>query len=79
MERVRLKRYNEIDFNKLTGTGHLSFDVAKNRLGNRIYLVTNMYACGWIKLLLSDKNGNKINNIWGSQEGFPKCYFKSVK
>lgn len=79
-EKVRLRKTNEIDFNKANGSYHIGFEIAKQELGRKTYIIYKEYDFyGTIKVKLKDMNGNIVDNSTTRSVDYPESYFKKVK
>ena len=79
MKKIRLKRADEIDFNKSNGSYHIGFDVAKNKLGRKTYQIYEQYNYySSTRVHIKNMDGDTIRTITGEIEDFPLSYFKEV-
>lgn len=76
---IRLKKPNEIDFNKFSGQYHFQYDNLKNKIGTRkkftIYQEYNFY--GSHKIHIKDLKGNIVKSC-GQVESLCASMFKTV-
>lgn len=70
---IKLKRPDEIDFNKATGSYHLGYEIACRKLKRKHYVVITEYQFyGNTRVYIQDLRGNKI------EEDYPLSFFKKI-
>ena len=80
MTKVKLKRKDEIDFNKYSANFHVGYEAAKDKLdGRKTYLIYDSYHFyGTDMVHLKDMKGNIIKDSWGVA-AFRALFFKVVR
>lgn len=80
MQKIILKRADEINFNKYNGRYHLGFECAKTKLGKKTYQIYQQYHFyGSVRVHIKELNGEVVRTITGEIEDYPLNYFKTVK
>ncbi len=76
---VRLKKPSEIDFNLMTGSYHLSYELLKEKIGlkKKFFVVGAYDFYGTTKIYIKDFNGNCVEDS-GVPQSLSYSMFKSA-